>query len=222
MQKRSADKSKQLNQAELSKTAMADARLNAPAALRNRDLILEILRAYLPPQGLVLEIASGSGQHCIRFGEGLPHHVIQPSDPNREARASINAWITESGAANVRQALAIDAAEDVWPIKTADAILCINMIHIAPWRAACGLFAGGAKLLPSGAPLYLYGPFKRNGRHIAPSNEAFDASLRHENPEWGVRDLEAVVALATSCGFEAPKIIEMPANNLSLVFHREK
>lgn len=201
---------------------MADARLNAPAALRNRDLILEILRAYLPPQGLVLEIASGSGQHCIRFGEGFPHHVIQPSDPNPEARASIDAWVAESGAANVRQALAIDAAEDVWPIKTADAILCINMIHIAPWRAACGLFAGGAKLLLSGAPLYLYGPFKSDGCHTAPSNEAFDASLRQENPEWGVRDLEAVAALAASCGFEAPKIIEMPANNLSLVFRRQK
>ena len=201
---------------------MTDARLNAPAALRNRDRILDVLRAHLPARGLVLEIASGSGQHCIRFGEGLPHHVIQPSDPNPEARASINAWIAASGATNVCPALALDTAENVWPIEAADAILCINMIHIAPWSAAQGLFAGGARLLPPGGPLYLYGPFKRDRRHTAPSNEAFDASLKRENPDWGVRDLEAVAALAASSGFESPTIIEMPANNLSLIFRKGK
>lgn len=201
---------------------MTDARLNAPAALRNRDLILEVLRGHLPPQGLILEIASGSGQHCIRFGEGLPNHIIQPSDPKAAARASIDAWIADSGLANIRPALALDATADVWPIAAADAIVCINMIHIAPWKAAQGLFAGAARLLPVRGALYLYGPFKRDGRHTAPSNEAFDASLREENSDWGVRDLETVAALAASCGFGAANIIEMPANNLSLIFQKEE
>ncbi|MHB8885489.1 MAG: DUF938 domain-containing protein [Methylovirgula sp.] len=201
---------------------MTDARLNAPAALRNRDLILEVLRAHLPTQGLVLEIASGSGQHCIRFGEGLQNHIIQPSDPKADARASIDAWIADSGLANIRPALALDAAADVWPIAAADAIICINMIHIAPWNAAQGLFAGGARLLPMRGLLYLYGPFKQGGRHTAPSNEAFDASLREQNPDWGVRDLETVAALAASCGFGTANIIEMPANNLSLIFQKEE
>jgi len=199
---------------------MTDARRNAPAALRNRDLILEILRPHLPAQGLILEIASGSGQHCIRFGQGLPHLIIQPSDPDPDARASIDAWVAEAGVTNVREALALDATAELWPLASADAVCCINMIHIAPWRAACGLFAGSARLLPVGGPLYLYGPFKCDGRHAAPSNEAFDISLRQENPDWGVRDLEAVTALATACGFGEPAIIEMPANNLSLVFRR--
>ena len=201
---------------------MTDARLNAPAALRNRDLILEVLRGHLPPQGLILEIASGSGQHCIRFGEGLPNHIIQPSDPKAAARASIDAWIADSGLANIRPALALDATADVWPIAAADAIVCINMIHIAPWKAAQGLFAGAARLLPVRGALYLYGPFKRDGRHTAPSNEAFDASLREENSDWGVRDLETIAALAASCGFGAANIIEMPANNLSLIFQKEE
>ena len=200
---------------------MTDARLYAPAALRNRDLILDVLQTHLPERGLILEIASGSGQHCIRFGEGLPNHIIQPSDPKPDARASINAWIADSGLANIRPALTLDAAAAVWPIEAADAILCINMIHIAPWHAAQGLFAGGAQLLPANGPLYLYGPFKQDGHHTAPSNAAFDAALRQENPDWGVRDLETVSALATSCGFGAPTIIAMPANNLSLIFRRE-
>jgi hypothetical protein len=203
------------------KSTMLDARRNAPAALRNRDLILAVLQAHLPAQGLVLEIASGSGQHCIRFGEGLPHHIIQPSDPDPAAVASIDAWVRAAGVTNVRDALTLDAAAEVWPLAKADAVCCINMIHIAPWRAAKGLFAGSARLLPADGPLYLYGPFKRNGRHTAASNEAFDASLRQENPEWGVRDLEAVAKLAGACGFCDPTIIDMPANNLSLIFRRK-
>jgi SAM-dependent methyltransferase len=199
---------------------MSDARLNAPAALRNRDFILEVLRIHLPPQGLVLEIASGSGQHCIRFGEGLPLHVIQPSDPKPEARASIDAWTAASGVTNVRPALALDAISEPWPITAADAIICINMIHISPWAATQGLFAGAARLLPKGGTLYLYGPFKRGGGHTAPSNAAFDAFLRSENAEWGVRDLETVAELAAKFGFGPPLAIEMPANNLSLVFRR--
>lgn len=198
----------------------ADARRHAPAALKNRDLIRAVLQAHLPEAGLVLEIASGSGQHAICFGAGLPRHIIQPSDPDAAARASIDAWVADSGLKNMRKALALDAAASNWPLAQADAILCINMIHIAPWPAACGLFAGAAKLLAPGAPLYLYGPFKRDGRHTAESNAAFDLSLRQQNPEWGVRDLETVSALAKDNGFTAPDILAMPANNLSLIFRR--
>ncbi|MGO9133147.1 MAG: DUF938 domain-containing protein [Methylovirgula sp.] len=201
---------------------MADARRNAPAALRNRDLILDTLRRQLPPQGLILEVASGSGQHCIRFAEGLPQHVLQPSDPDAAARASIDAWAEDSLLPNIRKALDIDATAPTWPIANADAVICINMIHIAPWRASCGLIAGAARLLPNDGPLYLYGPFKRDGRHTAASNEAFDASLRGDNPDWGVRDLETVASVATEAGFAAPLIIEMPANNLSLVFRKTR
>lgn len=136
-------------------------------------------------------------------------------------RASIDARIRDTGATNVRQSLALDATAALWPIEAAGTVLCINMIHIALWRAACGLFAGGARLLPAGGPLYLYGPFKREGGHTAPSNEAFDASLKQENPDWGVRELEAVASLAAACGFGEPAIIEMPANNLSLIFRRK-
>jgi hypothetical protein len=201
---------------------MTDARRNAPAALRNRDLILAILRLHLPAQGLILEVASGSGQHAVRFGEGLPQHIIQPSDPDADARASIDAWVAASGLTNVGKALALDVTADVWPIAAADAVLCINMIHIAPWQATCGLIAGAARVLSAEAPLYLYGPFKRDGSHTAASNEAFDISLRQENPDWGVRDLGAVAALAASAGFGEPSIIEMPANNLSLIFRRKR
>lgn len=201
---------------------MADARRNAPAALRNRDLILDTLRPQLPPQGLILEVASGSGQHCIRFAEGLPQHILQPSDPDAAARASIDAWTADSRLPNIRKALDIDATASIWPIESADAVICINMIHIAPWRAGCGLIAGAGRLLPADGPLYLYGPFKRDGCHTATSNEAFDASLRSENPEWGVRDLDALAAIAAEAGFGPPLIIEMPANNLSLVFRRQR
>lgn len=198
-----------------------DARRHAPAALRNRDLILNVLRACLPPEGLILEIASGSGQHAVHFGTGLPNHVIQPSDPDPAARASIDAWIKDSALTNVRSALALDVTAARWPIAQADAVLCINMIHIAPWAAACGLFEGAARLLPKGGSLYLYGPFKC-GLHTAPSNEAFDRSLRQENPDWGVRELAAVEALAKIHGFGPPRVVEMPANNLSLIFSLER
>jgi hypothetical protein len=197
-----------------------DARLHAPAALRNRDLILEILRPVLPQTGLILEVASGSGQHCIRFAEGLPSHMIQPSDPDAKARASIDAWVESNGLTNVHKAIALDAAQPVWPLHAAAAIVCINMIHISPWGSAIGLFEGAARLLSPGAPLYLYGPYKQAGAHTAPSNAAFDADLRQQNPQWGVRDLEAVVELGVSLGFSEPAVTPMPANNLSLVFVR--
>jgi len=193
---------------------------HAPATARNRQPILDVLRPRLPAQGLVLEIASGSGEHVVHFAEALPDLVFQPSDPSAEARASIDDWVQTEGLANVRPAVALDAALESWPIERADAVLCCNMIHIAPWEAAVGLIAGAAGVLADGGTLYLYGPYRRDGRHTAPSNEAFDRDLRQQNPAWGVRDLEAVVSLAAAKGFGPPEIIDMPANNLSLIFKR--
>jgi hypothetical protein len=198
-----------------------DARLRAPSAQRNRDAILAVLREILPAEGLVLEIASGSGEHALHFAQALPSLTFQPSDPSPEARASIAAWVAESGLANIRPPLELDASGGAWPAALAPAaILCINMIHIAPWAAAEGLFRKAGALLASGALLYLYGPFCRPDRPLEPGNAAFDESLRSRDPAWGLRDLGAVTALAEANGFAAPEIIEMPANNLSLIFRR--
>lgn len=197
-----------------------DPRRFAPAAARNRDPILDAIRGHLPAAGLVLEVASGSGEHAIHFAAALPGLAFQPSDPDAAARASIDAWVAASGLPNIRPALAIDAAAPGWPLLAADAVVCINMIHIAPWAAAEGLMRGAAAILPPGAPLILYGPYRRGGAHTAPSNAAFDADLRGRNPAWGVRDLEAVAALAAAQGFGPPTVIEMPANNLTVVFRR--
>jgi hypothetical protein len=199
---------------------VTDPRQHAPAAARNRDPILAVLRDVLPETGTVLEIASGSGEHILHFAGSLPDLTFQPSDPNPEARQSIAAWAAESGLANLRPPLALDAAAPPWPIAAADAVLCINMIHISPWAATEGLMRGAAAILPPGAPLYLYGPYRRAGVPTAPSNEAFDRSLRDRNPDWGLRDLETVAALAASAGFGPPAVTEMPANNLSVVFRR--
>jgi SAM-dependent methyltransferase len=195
-----------------------DARLHAPATARNREPILDVLRRQLPQRGLVLEVASGSGEHAVHFAHALPDLEFQPSDPDAAARASIDAWAAAENLANVRPAIALDARDEMWPIAAADAVLCINMIHIAPWQAAVGLVRGAARVLAKGGVLYLYGPFRRDGAHTAPSNAAFDRSLRAQNAEWGVRDLEAVAELAQAQGFAAPVIEAMPANNLSLVF----
>jgi SAM-dependent methyltransferase len=199
---------------------MSDPRRYAPATLRNRDAILAVLERQLPARGLVLELASGSGEHAVHFAAGLPDLDVQPSDPDAASRASIDAWRQSAGLPNLRRALAIDAASAHWPIEAADAVLCINMIHIAPWSAACGLIAGAARILSPGGLLYLYGPFSRDGRHTAPNNEAFDRDLRARDPAWGVRAIEAVAALAAAAGFSAPLVEEMPANNLSLSFRR--
>jgi len=199
---------------------MSDARLYAPATQRNRDVILEILRDVLPKAGLVLEVASGSGEHCVYFASKLPDLTFQPSDPDPAKRASIDAWVAASGAANVRPALALDAASLDWPIREAAGLFCINMIHISPWAATEGLFAGAARILPTGAALFLYGPYKQHGAHTAPSNAAFDADLQRENPQWGVRDIEKVAALGIAQGFCAPAITPMPSNNFALVFTR--
>ena len=199
---------------------MTDPRRFAPAAARNRDPILAALRPRLPAAGLVLEVASGSGEHAIHLAAALPALTFQPSDPDPGARASIDAWAAKAGLANIRPALALDAAAADWPAAAADAVVCINMIHIAPWAACEGLVRGAARLLPAGGPLILYGPYRRDGRHTAPSNAAFDADLRARDPAWGVRDLEAVAALAAGQGFGPPEAVEMPANNLTVIFRR--
>lgn len=199
---------------------MVDARQQAPAAARNRAPILEVLRRILPAEGTVLELASGTGEHVVHFAQALPGLTFQPSDPGAAARASIAGWIAATGVGNVLPPVALDAAARPWPVTAADAILCINMIHISPWAATQGLMAGAAALLSPGAPLYLYGAYKRGGRHTAPSNEAFDRDLRARDPSWGVRDLEAVAALAAAHGFGPPEVVDMPANNLSVVFRR--
>lgn len=198
-----------------------DEKRHAPATLRNREPLLAALRPVLPASGLLLEIASGSGEHAQFLASHLPSLTIQPSDPDSDARASIRAWTAECGLSNIAPPLDIDAARpDTWPDVAPDAMLCVNMIHIAPWDAAIGLFTGAGLRLRAGAPLCLYGPFKRDGRHTADSNLAFDADLRARNPLWGVRDLEIVTDLAATHGFGPPAIIAMPANNLTLIFHR--
>jgi len=197
---------------------VTDARREAPAVARNRDAILAVLRGILPARGLLLEVASGSGEHALHFAAALPGLAFQPSDADAEARASIDAWA--EGAPNILPALALDAAARDWPVARADAVLCINMIHIAPWASCEGLMRGAARILPAGAPLVLYGPFKRGGAHTAPSNDAFDADLRARNPAWGVRDLEAVADQAAAVGFAPPDITPMPANNLTVAFRR--
>ena len=198
----------------------ADPRLRAPSAQRNRDAILAVLAATLPSSGLVLEIASGSGEHAVHFAGALPGLSFQPSDPSPEAVASIAAWAGESGLGNILTPLVLDATAPDWPLAAADAILCINMIHIAPWAATEGLFRQAGRLLKPGQPLYLYGPYRRADRPLEPSNAAFDESLRSRNPAWGLRELDAVAALGAANGFGAPEIVEMPANNLSVIFRK--
>ncbi len=197
-----------------------DDRRFAPATLRNRDPILSVLGRVLPARGVVLEIASGSGEHAIYFAESLPALTWQPSDPSAAARASIAAWAAQAGLRNVLPPVALDAAA-VWPVDVSDAVVCINMVHIAPWEACVGLLRGAARVLSPGAPLVLYGPYRVAGAHTAPSNAAFDEDLRGRDPRWGVRDLEAVVAEAQAHGIAHVETVAMPANNLAVVFRRD-
>lgn len=192
----------------------------APSAARNRDAILGTLTPYLPESGKVLEIASGSGEHTMHFAAAHPGLTFQPSDPDPDACASIDAWTRHLGLTNIAPAIELDIAHGVSSSIRADVVICINMIHIAPWPAAVGLMRNAATILPAGGILYLYGPYRRNGEHTAPSNAAFDADLRSRNLAWGVRDLEAVAALARDHGFSDPSIEAMPANNFSLIFRR--
>ena len=202
-----------------------DERCYASATQRNREAILAVLRRVLPASGTVLEIASGTGEHAVWIAANLPGLVIQPSDPDPDNRASIAAWTGFTGVANVCRPLAIDVTAPAWeagegiPPDPA-AILCINMIHISPWAATLGLMRGAGALLPPGGVLYLYGAYKRGGAHTAPSNASFDRSLRARDPDWGVRDLEAVTGAAESAGLAPESVIEMPANNLSVILRR--
>ena len=193
----------------------------AAATERNREPILEVLRRVLPAHGTVLEIASGTGEHATYFSTHLPHLVWQPSDPSRDALLSIEAWRAERSPANLRAPVELDACSESWGIEEAAAVVCINMIHIAPWRACEGLMRGASRVLrPGDGVLYLYGPFMRDGAHTAPSNEAFDRDLRARDPSWGVRALEAITAEARRHALECVEIVSMPANNLSVVFRR--
>lgn len=197
-------------------------RLRYPATERNREPILEVLRRVLPPRGTVLEIASGSGEHAAFFAAALPGIAWQPSDPDPRARQSIAAWAAESDG-DIRAPFSVDAADADWEAgldDQYDAIVCINMVHVAPWAACRGLMRGAGALLGPGGSLFLYGPFMRAGRHTAPGNEAFDSSLRANDPDWGVRDLDHVTAVAGHAGLAMEEIVEMPANNLSVVFRR--
>ncbi len=197
-----------------------DPRICRPHVARNRDPILEVLRRVLPPQGPVLEVASGSGEHAVYFAERLPSLSWQPTDPDPQALASIAAHRAAAMAPNLLPPLLLDVNAERWPVERADAILCCNMIHIAPWSACEGLISGSARVLPAGGVLYLYGPYKIGGRHTAPSNAAFDIDLQARNPQWGIRDLADVTALAGRCGFVLAETVPMPANNLSVIFRR--
>lgn len=198
-----------------------DARQYAPATERNREPILAILLEVLPPIGTVLEVSSGTGEHAVFFAPRLAPRKWLPSDPNPIARASIAAWRQYCPSENLYPPIALDVCDANWAVEQEIvAIANINMIHIAPWAACLGLMAGARRILPPGGILYLYGPFKQGGKHTALSNVAFDESLRVQNPQWGIRDLEEVVAVAQSEGFSLVKTAAMPANNLSVIFQK--
>ena len=194
---------------------------HAPATARNSEPLAEVLAEELPDRGLVLEVASGSGEHAVFLARQFPALDWQPSDVDLEALASVDAWAAEAGCANLRPAIALDAAQANWPIAAADAVLCVNMVHISPWSAAVGLFTGAGRILTSGAPLVLYGPFIEPGRETAPSSLAFDHSLKQRNSEWGLRNTADLDALAADHGLRRTARYAMPANNLVLVYRCE-
>lgn len=198
---------------------LPDGRWVTDSAERNQASIADVLRRILPAEGTVLEVASGTGQHVIFFAREFPGLTWQPSDPDADLRRSIAMTTRMEGSANVLTPLDLDVLRP-WPAIRAQAVLCINMVHVAPWEATVAMLAGAAAVIDAGAPLYLYGPYRRGGAHTSPSNEAFDAALRAENSEWGLRDVEAVTAAAEKQGFEPLEIILMPANNLSVIVRR--
>ncbi len=199
---------------------MKRAARSAPAAGGNREPILRVLRDYLPRSARVLEIASGTGEHAVWFSSALPELTWQPTDHDPDALRSIAAWRDMAGPPNLLPPLRLDASADTWPMAQADAVVAINMIHIAPWRATQGLITGAARVLTQGGLLFLYGPFREGGVHTAASNAAFDADLRARDPSWGIRDLDEISALASRHEITGPERIAMPANNLSAVFRR--
>ena len=198
----------------------ADGKWFTNSAERNKGPILDILARVLPRQGVVLEVASGTGQHVLHFAKALPGLVWQPSDPDPELRESIALRAKEQQLPNVNRPIDLDVTRLPWPLQTADAVVCINMIHVAPWSATLALLEGTKALLPTQHVLFLYGPYRRFGQHTSRSNEQFDSDLRAHDPEWGVRDLEAVSEAAASSRFLLAEVVEMPANNFSLIFKR--
>lgn len=193
----------------------------SPAADRNKGPILDVLRGVLPASGHVLEIASGTGQHVVHFAAAFPTLIWHPSDTDAESRNDVRERVHRERLANVHEPIFLDVHDVPWPIADRfDAIVCINMIHIAPWSAALALMQGAAKHLASGGALVLYGPFMEDGRHTAESNAAFDASLRARDAAWGVRELEVVAHVAAEHGLMQQEVVRMPANNLTVVFRR--
>lgn len=201
-------------------TATAGARRSAPAALRNRQPIAKVLEEWLPDRGLVLEIASGTGEHAVHFADRFPQLEWQPSDIHPDALASIRAWRAEAGLPNLREPLTIDASSASWPIDAADAVLSINMVHISPWASALGLLNGAARILPAGAPLILYGPWLKDDVPTAPSNLAFDSDLKRRDPAWGLRRVEDFATAADGRGLRLMETRAMPANNMMLLLRR--
>jgi SAM-dependent methyltransferase len=194
-----------------------DGRWFTASAERNKGPILTLLGRILPRTGLVLEIGSGTGQHVAHFAKALPELTWQPSEPDAAFRESIRSWVKLENLGNVRAPVDLDVCSFPWPVSHADAVLCLNMIHVAPWAATEALLTGAKGVLIPGGVLFLYGPYRRFGRHTAPSNEAFDVQLRASDPAWGLRDLEAVIELAGTSGFELAEVADMPANNFSVV-----
>lgn len=206
-----------------SEPGATDARMTSPSTARNKGPILDVLRPHLTSGMRVLEIACGSGEHGHHIMSSLPGLIWHPSDLSDEARLSTAAWAKSSGIENFNAPIALDACDNNWPLDRGlefDAVLCINMIHISPFEAAKGVIRGAARYLRDGGFLYFYGPFRKNSAHTAPTNEAFDESLRSRNQLWGIRDMEEIEALADEAGLVRESMAEMPANNFSLIFRR--
>jgi uncharacterized protein DUF938 len=198
----------------------ADGKWFIPSAERNKGPILDVLGRVLPERGVVLEVASGTGQHVVHFAKALPDLAWQPSDPDPELRESIALRVGEEQLENVKPPIDLDVTRFPWPLQTVAAIVCINLTHVAQWSATLALLKGAKASLPAQHVLFLYGPYRRFGRHTSKSNEQFDSDLRAHNPAWGLRDLEAVSEAAASSGLMLAEIVEMPANNFSLIFKR--
>ena len=199
----------------------AGERRSAPAAQRNRDPIAEVLAEWLPERGVVIEIASGTGEHAVHVAERFPGLEWQPSDVHADALGSIRAWRDDSGLSNIREPIVVDASSADWPVERADALLSINMVHISPWASALGMIENASRLLGAGAPLILYGPWLKDGIPTAASNLAFDADLRRRDPQWGLRRVEDFAQSASGKGLDLAEIRQMPANNLMLLFRRQ-